>query len=407
MASQNAATNGDGVTAYRTESASLMNDNKRRNDKQTEDQRPPFTVGSYALGIVMILCVAVIWTYASVLIQYIYEAEEYEKPYFMTYFNTNTFAVNNIGFLLLSSWRRLPWKNGERTSSLVIYDDALKRTFVSGASAPDNEPADGADVSRGGPQSEAERIRPYSKFRVFKCAAFFCPIWFLANSLFNASLAATSVSSVTVLSNTSAIWTFLLSLIFFNQKATWPCLLAMTMTIIGACLVGFSDAENTENETVGGDIYALLAAIFYAVYTSIIRWHASDDDRYSILMLFGFVGALNTILFWPLLLIFHFTDFETFQTPGGIQFALLLVNALVGTNLSEVLWARAVLLTSPTAATLGLTLTTPLAMTSDLLIKQKSFNAMYIIGAVLLTLGFICFNLEQQLMKLLKGSRSS
>ncbi|SCU71712.1 EamA-like transporter family, putative [Trypanosoma equiperdum] len=368
-----------------------------------DDQRKgcQCTIGSYALGVVMIICVAVIWTYASVLIQYIFSSQEYDKPFFMTYFNTNAFTVNNFGFLILSSWRRLPWRNEERSSPLVIYDDSLKETFT-----PNDGPVEGSDIegkvihSKQNRKTDVGRQQPYSKFRLLKCAAYFCPIWFLANSSFNLAISKTSVASVTVLSTTSGVWTFIISLIFFEQGFTWPCVLAIACTVTGALMVGLSDLKNTENDTISGDFCALMSAICYAVYTSVIKWQVPDDDRYSILMLFGFVGALNTLLFWPFVVIWHYTGFEPFSLPNFTQFGLLAANALVGTNLSEVLWARAVLLTSPVVATLGLTLTTPLAMTSDIFIKKKSFSALYIVGAVFLTMGFVLINLDWKLIKL-------
>nr|CCC91910.1 unnamed protein product [Trypanosoma congolense IL3000] len=230
-------------------------------------------IGSYALGVVMILCVAVIWTYASVLIQYIFSGQSYEKPFFMTYFNTAVFAVNNIGFLLLESWRSLPWKNEKECVPLIVYDDAVKKVYEGRVSEPDNNEA-GEEGAGHGCESEDKipPLRPYSKYRLFKCAFLFCPIWFVANSLFNLSLSKTSVASVTVLSTTSGIWTFIISLIFFGQRFTAPCVLAILFSVGGAAMVAFSDATNKENETIEGDIYSLLSAMSYAGYTSVIKW---------------------------------------------------------------------------------------------------------------------------------------
>ena len=55
-------------------------------------------------------------------------------------------------------------------------------------------------------------------------------------------------------------------------------------------------------------------------------------------MFFGFVGLFNLAFLWPGLLFCHFTGAETFQLPNLKQWELLVVNGLIGTVLSELLW---------------------------------------------------------------------
>jgi solute carrier family 35, member F5 len=91
---------------------------------------------------------------------------------------------------------------------------------------------------------------------------------------------------------------------------------------------------------------------------------------------------------WPGLVVVHLLEIERFEIPKVSVFGALALNSLVGTNLSDVLWAKSVILTSPLVATLGLSLTTPLAMVADFFIHKSSFSPMYITGAVLVVLGF-------------------
>ena len=60
-----------------------------------------------------------------------------------------------------------------------------------------------------------------------------------------------------------------------------------------------------------------------------------------------------------------------------------------GTFLSQLLWARSVLLTSPLVATCGLSLTLPVAMVADLLLRGQSFGAVYLIGSCCVVGGFV------------------
>ena len=55
-------------------------------------------------------------------------------------------------------------------------------------------------------------------------------------------------------------------------------------------------------------------------------------------LLTGFVGLFNVLILWPGLLLFHYTDWETFQLPNKTELILMLVNGLIGTVLSELLW---------------------------------------------------------------------
>lgn len=69
----------------------------------------------------------------------------------------------------------------------------------------------------------------------------------------------------------------------------------------------------------------------------------------------------------------------------------------MGTNLSDVLWAYAVQLTTPLTATLGLSLTVPFGMISDALLRGKSFGVQYILGALLVLSGFLLVSFAKPL----------
>ncbi|CAE7789589.1 unnamed protein product [Symbiodinium sp. CCMP2592] len=87
---------------------------------------------------------------------------------------------------------------------------------------------------------------------------------------------------------------------------------------------------------------------------------------------------------------------QAFALPSRPVWGSLVVNALIGTNLSDVLWAYAVQLTTPLTATLGLSLTVPFGMISDVLLRGKEFDAQYICGSLLVLLGFFLVSVAQQ-----------
>ncbi|KAG5486178.1 hypothetical protein LSCM1_07297 [Leishmania martiniquensis] len=247
-------------------------------------------------------------------------------------------------------------------------------------------------------RARRQRIRRYSLRRIWRCALFFCPFWFLANYLFNLSLSITSVASNTILSSTSSIWTLFLSYVLLRQRVGAHRLVAVALSVSGTIMVGLSDKGAAGGRsTLGGNIAALLSAFFYATYTSVLKFHLPDDERFAMGMVFGAVGVLNVILLWPGLVLLSVTGAEPFVWPSWKQFWPLLMNSLIGTNLSDVLWARSVVLTSPVVATLGLSLTTPLAMVVDAVSKDAHFSGVYVAGAILVMAGFLLANLPIQI----------
>jgi solute carrier family 35, member F5 len=337
----------------------------------------------YGVGIALILLVAIIWVAASEWIQRIFGSMHYDKPFFLTYLNTGGFMLWNFGYFA-SSWRAVPrgWGNAhaEEHRPLSSGDDASSRF-------------------NGHPDDHGEALSlpavptpqpPYSLKRIFWCAFYFCPLWFFANVLFNYSLSRTSVASNTVLSSTSSVWTLLLSRVILKQRIDAMKLCAIALSIGGSALIGLSDSSG--KDTLAGDILALASAFFYAAYTTVLRWCLPNEELYYMGMVFGFVGVINTVLMWPGFLILNWAHVETFELPDLVVFGALALNSLIGTNLSDVLWAKSVILTSPVVATLGLSLTTPLAMIADAVLHHKHFGLQYISGAVLVTVGFVVAN---------------
>jgi len=55
-------------------------------------------------------------------------------------------------------------------------------------------------------------------------------------------------------------------------------------------------------------------------------------------MFFGFVGIFTLTLLWPLFFILHYGRWEEFEWPNSHQWTFLIINGLISTVLSEVLW---------------------------------------------------------------------
>lgn len=109
-------------------------------------------------------------------------------------------------------------------------------------------------------------------------------------------------------------------------------------------------------------------------------------------LLFGFLGLFNLVLFWPGFFLLHATGIETFHAPPLNVLVALTVNGFFGSVISDFLWARSVLLTSPLIATMGLSLTIPLAMGVDVVLHGHVFSALYLLGSGSVISGFVLVN---------------
>eukprot|EP00435_Cladocopium_sp_Y103_P029319 s2448_g7.t1 len=272
---------------------------------------------THCLGLLLIVLVALIWVAASQLIETIFKDQSFDHPYFLTYFNTCGFT-----FWLLA-------------------------TACAKASP-------GVDVSPEGDQlmSEQEpgrcgRLRKYGAM-----ALVVSPAWLAANYLFNLSLDYTSVASNSMFSTTSNLWTMLFSVCFLGERLNPFHVLAVIFTMAGSSLVAMADAADADDgeqkSSWVGDCLALVSACVYGAYTVLLKHCVPEnEERLAMPTLFGCIGLLVLVFGWPLLLLFDHIAWEDFAWPSRSVLGTLSINALIGTNLSDVLWAYAVQLTTP------------------------------------------------------------
>lgn len=80
----------------------------------------------------------------------------------------------------------------------------------------------------------------------------------------------------------------------------------------------------------------------------------------------------------------------------GVIFGFLVLNGFCNNVLSDYLWARSVVLTSPTVATIGLSITIPLAMISDYFLWHAAPTFLSGVGAFLVVVGFVLVNVTRE-----------
>ncbi|GAA5970835.1 hypothetical protein JCM11641_004471 [Rhodosporidiobolus odoratus] len=380
--------------------------------------------GQYLLGTAMLVLVVFMWISASFLMNVMFTDMEYDKPFLVTYLCTSTFSF----YLIKPAWRVWKDRRATRKEGILPRDGLVRRgskdTLLStNTLSRSHALAQRRDTARSHSRARPSRNDmgrhhpivpvdpPLTVPETAQLALLFCGLWFCANWAMNAALGYTSVSSTTILTSMSGFFTLAAGACAGVETFTVGKLLSVILSVAGVVIVSLSDSKLPTPPTspgdstpipstvspsstpaysnpLLGDALALLSAVAYAAYVLLLKVRIRNEDRVSMTLFFGFVGAWCIVLFPPLGWFLHKIGVERFQLPhGGALWASLAINAGI-TFVSDALYLRAMLLTSPLAVTLGLSLTIPLAIAGDLYRSAPvSFASLF--GGVLVLSSFV------------------
>jgi len=383
-------------------------------------------LSSYALGLVFILLVAIIWSVGSIVVQYLYRDQSFDAPFLLTYIGTSLFVMQ-----LPLHWLYKRWINRQSNSvgsgnydSIPTTDEAPSRSdeeeesyqtdHVGGSSNSTN-----SENSIGESNSVVESDKYWTERDHMIAGAKLSPFWFISNFAYNASLQHTSITSSTVLVNTGSLFTFFIALLMRDERFSCWKLLGVLFGMTGCVLTGLHDARNGGNSRmrflfanmidsegndvnddnndlhVWGDILSVISAAFYGIYAVMVRLLCPRDESLMSMQLFlGYVGLWNMLALSPIAI--YQLGIAQSVTLSGWVFGCLVVNGLFNNVISDYLWARSVVLTSATVASVGLGLTIPLAFASDVFLGVEDvLNFESILGAGFVLFGFVLVNIGQ------------
>lgn len=159
------------------------------------------------------------------------------------------------------------------------------------------------------------KLRQYSHTHILSIAIVLCPLWFIANCCYKYALLYTSVANSTVISNLSGGFTLLFSWLYGVEKITCSKILGLSICFLGLVALAVSDSNHVDQSTdsastanhavtqnIFGDIMAVLGAVGYGLYTTILRVKIADDESASMQLLLGYMGLVNAVLFSPAVL---------------------------------------------------------------------------------------------------------
>jgi solute carrier family 35, member F5 len=370
---------------------------------------------SYGLGLLFIVLVTLIWSVASMVVQFLYTDANFGSPFLLTYIGSTLFVLFLPSRMIWERRRRLcslASSNSDDEGDVIPWETQDTYEQIPTSSLPD----EGLSVQ---PAMQTKTVL-LSHRQHFDIAMKIAPVWFISNFAYNASLKYTSITSSTVLASTGSLFTFLFAIVSKDEKFTLLKLLGVLFGFMGSALTGWSDIGQSSDNVPGsnstfvdagpaassnphqdralfGDFLGLLSAVGYGTYTVMIRVLCPhEEETYSMQLLLGYIGLVNGLLLLPITiyLMFISQSSTTIHNLTLVVFGYLVAKGMLDNVLSDYLWARAVILTSATVATVGLGLTIPLAFFSDWFMGNAGVvNTQSICGAVSVLIGFTLVNI--------------
>jgi len=336
-----------------------------------------------------------LWTSSNFLTQGMFD-EGFEKPFLITYLCTSSFTLYLLpwGIRKLIHQRKEDYnKRGRDGYQPLVAETDITEILTTTAIT---------DAAQIGSEEPPIELSPLSDFETARLAAWFCLLWFVANWALNASLDYTSVASATILSSMSGFFTLGIGRVFRVETLTVVKIAAVATSFGGVVLVSLSDSSGPSNPGAPanhprvpllGDTLALFSALFYALYVILLKVHIKDESRIDMQLFFGFVGLFSIFGTWPIGVILHFTGVERFELPRAPQTVIALLVNMAITLSSDFIYVIAMLKTTPLVVTVGLSLTMPLAVVGDFILKRRT-KLQVILGAAVVLLSFVAVGLE-------------
>ncbi|GMI05171.1 hypothetical protein TrVE_jg12416 [Triparma verrucosa] len=255
--------------------------------------------------------------------------------------------------------------------------------------------------------------------------------WYLSNLFYYLSLQKTSVTSSTVLSTSSSLITYIIETYLNEERYDIRRLACVGLVIAGAVVsasIGDGGGGEMYPKKYLGDFYGFVSAVGYSFYTVIVKRFCVEgkeeggyekvrggscdggeevgevgeareqvqeedgekEEKFELRLTLGYMGLMTSLLGFIVIPYYAVTGTNvemTWTILGSITYVALIDNLL-----SDYLWAKSVVYTSATVATVGLALTVPVAVLIDW-IEGGGVGWARLVGSGLVVVGFVGINI--------------